>query len=167
MPYHIAMKIKLGMGEKLVNVNSGIEAQGSDREIEHSFKQFQFSIASGLGSAKVAFGFHYAARRYPCPAKSEDIGHQIILESPNVAPSERDALTVDAYVRNKSSRALAGLVVSAKFPDGREIQADARNNESGAPSLEEAPILPGAARGIRVRFGSAVPHWADGYASFR
>lgn len=88
------------------------------------------------------FAMHHRTRSLPCPARAEDAGRQILLENATVVLAKRDDMTVDAYAKNNSPRALVSLIVEATLADRRVLRSEAHNNEPGAPSLADAPILP-------------------------
>jgi len=90
------------------------------------------------------FALHNRRRNLPCPARAEDAGREILLENANVVIGKRDDMTVDAYAKNNSPRAIVSLMVEATLADGRVLRTEANNNEPSAPSLADAPILPGA-----------------------
>jgi hypothetical protein len=100
------------------------------------------------------FALHNRRRNLPCPARAEDAGREILLENANVVIGKRDDMTVDAYAKNNSPRAIVSLMVEATLADGRVLRTEANNNEPSAPSLADAPILPGAWRAIRLYFRS-------------
>ena len=94
----------------------------------------------------------YIAHRLPCPAGPDHLHREILLESTTVASSFNSSLKLDAYIHNESRRALTRVVVEAVVFGSDRLRAEAMNNEPGAPSVSNAPILPGAWRAVRFNF---------------
>jgi hypothetical protein len=106
-------------------------------------------------AAIAVFTLRHRARSFPCPTRADETSRQVLVENASVASIKANNITVDAYAKNNSRRALVGLTVEGTLADGGVLRADAHNNEAGAPSLADAPILPGAARAVRLYFRSA------------
>ena len=96
----------------------------------------------------------YIAHRLPCPAGADHLDREILLESTTVASSFDGSLKLDAYIHNESRRALTRVVVEAVVFETDHLRAEAMNNEPGAPSVSDAPILPGAWRAVRFNFAT-------------
>jgi len=98
---------------------------------------------------------HYLAHKQPCPASTEELNREILIASPAASSASGAELKLDAYIHNESKRALTRVVVEANLSGSGRIQAEAINNEPGAPSLSDAPILPGAWRAVRFDFAKS------------
>jgi hypothetical protein len=119
--------------------------------LNHPWFRGLFGVAFGVLVVAVT---HYFARRKPCPTTEEQMSREILLESP-VRVNGAVGYHLDAYIHNESNRALSRVLVIASFPGGSQMQVEAVNNEPGAPSLADAPILPGAWRAVRLNFDAA------------
>jgi hypothetical protein len=84
-------------------------------------------------AAIAIFALRHRARSFSCPTLADDASRQVLVENASLASSEADNITVDAYAKNNSPRALVGLTVEATLADGRILRADAHNNKAGAP----------------------------------
>lgn len=95
---------------------------------------------------------HYRETKLPCPGREKEIERQVFVTDIAIASREDGLLHINGYAKNRSPRSLIGIVVEATFSDGRVLRTNAENNEPGAPSLRDAPILPGATRAIQLQF---------------
>jgi hypothetical protein len=100
----------------------------------------------------VLLALHFRSQRLPCPHVPDELARGIQIEDAELVASEPGILRIDAFARNGSARSIGALVVEAAFDDGKVLLCSAKNNELGAPSLVDAPILPGAKRAIRLQF---------------
>jgi len=92
---------------------------------------------------------HVLNARFPCPSGTTLPSH-VLVRDPEVHRLREAIPVIDAFATNRTSRALARLIVQVAARDGRTKRYEAYNNEPGAPSLKKAPILPGASRAIRL-----------------
>ena len=98
---------------------------------------------------------HRLGMRLPCPNRAGEF-HEVLIEDVRIVAIGSDGVTVHAFAKNNSRRVIGGLT-SALIANahGDPVTAEAENNEPGAPSITDAPILPGASRAIRFHFKSA------------
>jgi hypothetical protein len=75
------------------------------------------------------FALHRRSQRFPCPAQGSEAARQVLLEDIHVVAVDRNIVTADAFAKNKSPRALGGLIVETTAADGKQLVTEARNNE--------------------------------------
>ena len=98
-------------------------------------------------------GLHEFAKRFPCPDQPGALKKQVSLAEPFFGTLNDGAAVLDGMLTNHSRRAITGLIIEIKDRDAHARRYPARNNEPGAPSLVDAPILPGASRAVRFYLG--------------